>query len=204
MTNPVGAITAGGGPVAAVLHRVKSLVDVGFWTQTALPAAAGFFGSRAVGNLVMTGLDKVGLTGKLPDVAQPFVRITADAIGGAALSWAVGRFVGKKQGDMVWLGTIVNVAYSLLRQVLGGTDIGRAIGLSGMGDDLAERMKAAVAQRVAQDLQGLGHYMTADDIRRQMMGEYVTDRALRGNSEYSASPSADLRDYDVARTETSL
>lgn len=130
-------------------------------------------------------LDKTGLPAQIPAVAQPFIRMTADALGGAGLSWLVGRFVGKKQGDAVWLGTVVNVAYSALKQLLGGTDVAKMIGLDGLGDDLANRMKQEIANRVAGHLNGMGSYLRTTNTIPGGLNEYVTDRALRMNPAYS-------------------
>ena len=180
--NPNGLLT--GGPVGAVLGRVKSFIDVRFWTETGLPAATGFFGSKAAGGFVMGLIDKTGLSAQIPAVAQPFIRITADALGGAGLAYLVGRFLGKKQGDAVWLGTVVNVAYSALKQLLGGTDVARMIGLDGLGDDLANRMKQEIANRVAGHLNGMGSYLrTTNTVPR--LNEYVTDSALRMRAGYA-------------------
>lgn len=176
---------SGGGPVGAVLGRVKSFIDVRFWTETGLPAATGFFGSKAAGGFVMTMIDKTGLATSIPVVAQPFIRMTADALGGAGLSWLVGRFVGKKQGDAVWLGTVVNVAYSALKQLLGGTEIARTIGLDGLGDDLANRMKQEIADRVAGHLNGMGSYLRTTNTIPRGLNEYVTEGALRARPDYA-------------------
>jgi hypothetical protein len=53
---------------------------------------------------------------------------------------------------------------------------------------------------------GVGTYLSQPDLASQMngVGEYVNDVGLRATAGYSATPSGDLRDYDVARTDTSL
>jgi hypothetical protein len=162
---------------------VKTFVDVRFWTETGLPAASGFFGSKAAGGFIYNYLPNAMLTA-VPQ-AQPYIRMASDAIGGAGLAWLVGRFLGKKQGDAVWLGTVVNVAYSLLKNLLGGTDVARMIGLDGLGDDLADRMKSEIARRVQASisggrLNGMGSYL-----RKTNRSEYVTEPALRMNPAYS-------------------
>jgi hypothetical protein len=191
--NPGGILS--GGPVGEVLGRVKSFVDIRFWTETGLPAATGFFGSKAAGGFVMSLVDKTGLTAQIPAVAAPYVRMGADALGGAGLAYLVTRFVGKKQGDAVWLGTVVNVAYSALKALLGGTDIARTIGLDGLGDDLASRMKSEIANRVAGHLNGMGSYLRTTNIIPRGMGEYVTETALRGSASYA--PGDRLGDSDM-------
>lgn len=186
--NPGGMLS--GGPVGEVMGRMKSFIDVRFWTETGLPAASGFFGSKAVGGFIYNQLPNALLT-NVPSVAWPYVRMATDALGGAGLAWLTGRFVGKKQGDAVWLGTVVNVAYSLMRQLLGGTTIASYIGLSGTNDDLADRMKLEIARRVQSSirgggLNGVGSYLRTTNMRPgNGVGEYVTESALRANAAYS-------------------
>lgn len=183
-----------GGPVGAVMGNLGKFVDVKFWTETGLPAAVGYFGSKAAGGFVMS-LIPATLTAQIPSVAQPFVKMTIDAVGGSVLAWAVGRFYDKKAGDAVWLGTVVNVAHSLLKQLLGGTDIARTIGLDGLGDDLADRMRGEIARRVEASinggrLNGVGSYL-----RTTNLNEYVTEPALRMRAAYS--PGNALGDENV-------
>ncbi len=188
---------AGGAP-GQILGKLKSFVDVRFWTETGVPAAAGYFGSKLAGGFVMEGLNKVGIAAQVPAVAQPYLKIVADALGGAGLSYLVGRFVGKNAGDSVWLGTVVNVAHAVLKQLFGGTEIARKIGLDGLGDDLAQRMKEAIAARVQGNLNGMGSYLRTTNLlpSRVGVGEYVTEQALRMQPSYSPAPGG-LRDYDV-------
>ena len=191
--NPGGMLS--GGPIGEVIGRVKSFVDVRFWTETGLPAAGGFFGSKAAGGFIYNQLP-VSLLQNIPSTAFPYVRMATDAIGGAGLAWAVGRFVGKKQGDMVWLGTVVNVAYAALQALLGGTSIASAIGLSGLGDDLAARMKKEIAARVQNSLnggRGMGSYLRTTNLHG--VGEFVTERDLRTSPSYS--PGNRLGDNEI-------
>lgn len=190
--NPASALGVGG-PVGSVIGRVKSFIDVRFWTETGLPAASGFFGSKAVGGFIYNQIP-ASILSNVPAQAFPYVRMATDAVGGAGLAWLVGRFVGRKQGDMVWLGTVVNVAYSALKALLGGTDIARTIGLDGLGDDLASRMKQEIANRVQNSLNGMGSYLRTTNVRGAM-GEYVTEGAMRMNSAYA--PGDRLGDHDL-------
>lgn len=209
--NPGGLLSLrGSGPVGSVLGRVTKFVDVKFWTEDGIPAATGFFASKAGGALVMEGINKLASTVgfSIPSVAQPYAKMAADAVAGAGLAWLADRFVGKRQGDMVWMGTVVNVAYSMLKALLGDTEIGRKIGLSGLGDDLTARMKDAIAARVAANLRGLngmGAYLTQNDLRPQMgLNEYVTENALRMRATYAPTPGASLKDYDPTNQENSF
>jgi len=195
---------AGGNPLNEVMSRAKSLIDVRFWTETGIPAAAGFFGSKALGGLVHSQVVErfAGIGPTSP--YYPYTKAVADTVAGAALAWAAGRFYSKKAGDSIWLGTVVNVAYSVIRQVMNQFAPGLAaqIGLSGLGSDLSDRMKEAVASRVKASL---GSYLTVNANRNMVrpMGTYATVNNVRNDS-YDPSPRGDLRDYDVANDETSL
>lgn len=200
--NPARMLGLGGAP-GQIIGKLGSFVDVKFWTETGIPAASGFFGSKAVGGLILDTATRFGLP--IPAAAQPYAKMAADALGGATLAYLVSRFYSSKAGDSVWLGTIVNVAHALLKQVLGGTDIARKIGLDGLGDDLAQRMKDEIARRVQGNLQGMGSYLRTTNVpQRGPMGEYVTDRALRMRGGYAPSPAADLKDYDVTNQESAF
>ncbi len=190
--NPVRALGLGGAP-GEILGKLTSFMDVKFWTETGVPAAVGFFGSKAAGGFALDLLAKVWTP---PAAAQPYVKMGADALGGATLAYLVSRFYSKHAGDSIWLGTVVNVAHALLKQVLGGTDIARKIGLDGLGDDLADRMKQEIANRVSARLNGMGSYLRTTNIRGGGVGEYVTEGALRGRSSYSPGPGG-VADYDV-------
>ncbi len=191
--NPGGMLS--GGPIGDILGRAKAFIDVRFWTETGLPSAVGFFGSKAAGGFIYNQLP-VSLLQNIPAAAFPYVRMGADALGGSLLAYLVSRFIGKKQGDSVFVGTVVNVAYSALKALLGGTDIAKTIGLDGLGDDLASRMKQEIANRVAGHLNGMGSYLrTTNLVPRGSMGEYVTESALRSSSAYS--PGDRLGDSDM-------
>ncbi len=191
--NPGGMLS--GGPIGDILGRAKAFIDVRFWTETGLPSAVGFFGSKAAGGFIYNQLP-VSLLQNIPAAAFPYVRMGADALGGSLLAYLVSRFIGKKQGDSVFVGTVVNVAYSALKALLGGTSIAATIGLDGLGDDLASRMKQEIANRVAGHLNGMGSYLrTTNLVPRGSMGEYVTESALRSSSAYS--PGDRLGDSDM-------
>ena len=173
-----------GGPIGDVLNRAKAFIDVKFWTETGLPAAGGFFGSKALGGFIYNQLPNA-LLQNIPSAAFPYVRMGTDVIGGSVLAYLVSRFVGKKQGDSIFIGTVVNVGYSLLKALLGGTDFAKTIGLDGLGDDLADRMKAEIANRVQASinggrLNGMGSYL-----RTTNLNEYVTEGAMRLNNAFS-------------------
>jgi hypothetical protein len=177
------------GPIGAITGRMKSFIDVKFWTETGVPAAAGFFGSKAAGGALLSFVP-ASLTSQVPAVAQPYLKMAADGVAGAVLSWAIGRYYDKKAGDAFWLGTVVNISYSLLKQLLGGTDIAKTIGLDGLGDDLASRMRSEIARRVQAQisggrLNGMGSYLRTTNIPTHSMGEYVTETALRSRATYS-------------------
>jgi hypothetical protein len=199
--NPGGSASI----VNDVMNRAKSLIDIKFWTETGIPAAGGFFGSKALGGLLhqytLTQFAGIGPT----SAYYPYTKAVADTVAGAVMAWATSRFYSKKAGDAIWLGTVVNVAYSLIRQVMNqfAPGLAASIGLSGLGNDLSDRMKDAVTQRVRASLSG---YLTTGELRRNLvrpMGAYATEMNVRRDS-YDPSPRGDLRDYDVASTETAL
>lgn len=193
-----------GDPLGAVLGRAKSLIDVSFWTDTGIPAAVGFFGSKALGNQLYNLIPNVVLT-NIPSQAWPFVRAVTNTVAGAGMAWAAGRFYKKAAGDAIWLGTVVNVAYSLLQTLLGGTSFAAAIGLSGLGDGASDRLKEAVTRRVQSQLSG---YLTTGAMRRNtarpLSGSYMTVDSLKPSTSYDPSPRMNLRDYDVANDSTEL
>ena len=198
-----------GGILGGVINRAKSLVNVSFWTDTALPSVAGFLGAKVAGGFVHGLVEKTGLLAKLPapQYTVPVVRAINTAIGGALVAKAVGMVKGRNAEDKAWLGTVVAVAHDLLKAFLGGTQIGNAIGLSGFGNAMEDAVAARVKRELAMSgavLNGMGTYLDVTDLQRQSMGEYITDVQLRRQNGYSASPSGDLRDYDVARTETNF
>jgi hypothetical protein len=203
--NPVGGLSIGG-----VFGRAKSFIDVGFWTDTALPLAGGIVGTKLAGSFVAGFIEKATATMALPDIAKKVIRIAADVLGASVLSMLATNFLGKKRGDAVFMGGVASIAHTVLGQALGGTDIGRTLGLSGLGDDLTDKMKNAVAQRVEAELSGLngmGTFVTQNALRQQSMdgvGEFITDVELRRQNGYAPTPNGDLRDYDVNNTETNL
>ena len=198
--NPGSAVSAS--PIKGILDRVKKFVDVQFWTQTAAPGVVGFTSTKMVGGFVYSGI--VGFLPKLDPNVDKVVRIGTDVLAASGLGWAASRFLGKSIGDAVWIGGVLSIAHSVLKAVLGGTQIAKVIGLDGLGSDLEERMKAAVAQRVAQELNGLGTYMNTTDLQPSLngVGEFITDVGLRRQAGYAPSPNGDLRDYDPSNSET--
>jgi hypothetical protein len=182
------------GPLGAITGRMKDFIDVKFWTETGVPAAAGFFGSKALGGMLMSYVPPTVMA-QIPAAAQPYAKMAADSVAGALISWAISKYYDKKAGDAFWLGTVVNVSYSLLKQLLGGTAFAATIGLSGLGDDLADRMKAEIARRVQTSinggrlngtggrLNGMGSYLRTTNVRN--LNEYVTESALKASAAYS-------------------
>jgi hypothetical protein len=203
--NPGNGLSLGG-----VFRRAQSFIDVGFWTDTALPLAGGIVGTKMAGSFLAGFIEKATATMALPDIAKRVIRIAADVLGASMLSMLATNFLGKKRGDAVFMGGVASIAHTVLQQALGGTDIGKTLGLSGLGNDLTDKMRNAVAQRVEAELSGLngvGAYLTQNALQQQSMdgvGEFVTDVELRRQNSYGPTPSGSLRDYDVNNTETTL
>lgn len=193
-----------GGIVGDITGKVKSFIDVRFLTQTAVPATAGFLATKVVGNMVadqIAGFVKVAPT----DRSYPFVRIGSQALTAAGLSYAIGRFVGREQGKAAFLGGAIAVLHSILKEIVPVSDQSKYGLLDGLGSDLTARMRDAVQRRVEERLNGYGAYLNRTDLRPQPeMGAYVNLTDLRRQPAFAPSPSADLRDYDVTRTETAL
>jgi hypothetical protein len=204
-----------------VLGKAQSFIDVRFWTDVALPAVGGFIGTKTVGGMIYGA---VGKAITIPTgIVDTLAKIGADVLAASALSWGVGRFIGRSQGQNVFLGGVVAIGYDVLKALIGGTDIARTIGLEGLGDDAATaRLKEAVARRVEAEMHGLygyGSYLTREDMGMQGMGmqgmgAYLTrqdmvpqmmgDSLARRLPNYSALPTGSIADYDVARTELVL
>jgi hypothetical protein len=205
-------------PIGGIIGKVTDFTRVDFWTETALPAAAGFLGTKVVGKMIHSGIGSLvtlpaGGFGKV-------VRIGSDVLAASGLAWLAGRFIGRNMEDKVFLGGVVAITHSVLKELLGGTDIGRSIGLDGLGEDLSSQMKQAVASRLEAELSGgvgnTGSFLTERELIPQpsiagdagvngdMVGAFVTETALRMQPGYAPTPGGDLRDYDPTNTETSL
>ena len=201
--NPAGAL-AGVLGRSGPLSRVQGLVDIKFWTETGLPAVGGFLCSKVVGGMVFGLVGEKLLGVSATDKSAPYVRAGADAIAGGILSWAAESFMkNKKMADAIWLGTVISVGHTILKALIGDTDFGRSIGLSGLGDDVSSALRDRVKQRVERSLSNYGTYLTQEDTQPQL-NEFVTEDRMRLQSSYAPGPNGDLRDYDVARTETAL
>ncbi len=204
-------------PIAGIIGRVKDFTRVDFWMDVALPATAGFLGTKIAGKFIHTSISKLvtvpgGTLGKV-------VRIGSDVLGASALAWLAGQFVGRKYEDKIFLGGVVAITHTVLKELIGGTGFGRTIGLDGLGDDLSSQMKDAVAQRLEAELSGVGNtgaFLEERDMIPQpaingvgdhgvngsQIGAFVTETALRMQPGYA--PTSDLRDHDVTNTETAL
>lgn len=194
------------------MARMKSMIDVKFWTETALPVAGGFFGSKLIGSQVYSLVFSSGATplaSYLPLPVIPYVRLAINAVSGAGMAWAAEKFVSKKVGDGIWIGTIVGVASTLLKNLLDAfaPGVSSSLGLSGLAGldgDISSQMKDAVVRRVQQNL---GVYMTQKSLNRGIvrpsLSAYQT-RAALVNATYDPSPRGNMSDYDVANTDTTL
>lgn len=195
-----------GNAVSEVLGKLKSMVDVSFWTETGLPVTVGFFGAKIVGGQIMNYIP-ASILSYVPAQATPFVKATVNTLAGAALSWGASKFVSKKAGDNVWLGTIVGVSADLIKTLLDtfAPGFSSSIGLSGLGSSLDDRMKDAITQRVRNNLNG---YLTVrnvrDNVARPVNGlgaTYVTVK--RGGNTYDPSPRLAMAG-DIADDSTQL
>jgi hypothetical protein len=190
-----------------VLSRAQSFLDPAFWMQTAVPAAGGFIGTKMVGGIIHGVVSK--FAGSPMGIAGTVLRLGSDVLAASGLSYLAGRFLGRKYGEAIFVGGVVGITHSVLRELLGGTAIGSAIGLSGLGADVEDRMREQVARRVEAELSGMGAYLTQDALTPQAlhggMGAYLTERdmvpqvpdtLLRSSAAFAPSPSAGVADYD--------
>jgi len=194
------------GAVGDVLGKLKSMVDVSFWTETGIPVAAGFFGSKVLGNQIYNYLPNV-LLSNVPSAAWPFIRATVNTLAGAGLSWGASKVLSKKAADNIWLGTVVGVAADLIKQLLESfaPGVASSLGLSGLGQSVDDRMKDAIAARVRGNLNG---YLTVRNVRENVArpvnglgSTYVTTRFGRGS--YDPSPRLAMAG-DIADDSTQL
>lgn len=202
---PFFAMNPGGGnPVTAILGRVKTMVDVSFWTQTALPVATGFFGSKVVGGFLYNQIP-VAILQNVPSVAFPFLRSAINAVAGAGMSWGAEKVLSKKVADGIWSGTVVGVAADMIKQLLDSflPGVSAKLGLSGLGSSLDDRMRDAIVDRVRGRLNGMGAtYMTVNAGRNTarpvngMGATYATTRLARAT--YDPAPRLEMGADDVA------
>lgn len=199
--NPVAAI---GSAPAAILGQLKEFINPTFWIETGIPTVAGFGLSKSLGNKLYDFA-----SGYIPVPAQvaPYARIASQALAGSALAYGVKRFGGAvtpraaKIAQGIWLGTVVNVAFSFLQLVL-PTQVKDFVGLSGVGDSLNSRMRDAIRAKVNGNMNGMGRfgtYLKASNMipQRGNVGEYVTENALRAQGGYAPGPTASIADLDV-------
>jgi hypothetical protein len=184
---------------------VTKFIDPAFLMNTALPAAGGFIGTRALSGMAynamlpyLPAMAKEGIPGTI-------VKIANEALVASLLGWGVGKFLSKQAGQYVFLGGVVAVTYTAIQQILPALGVVNFPGMAGLGEDaLTARMRQAVAAQVQARLAGLGHYQTVTDLDPQRMaringglGAHLTREDLGAQSGYSASPAAPtIADYD--------
>jgi hypothetical protein len=146
-----------------ILGRVKKMVDVQFWTETALPVAVGFFGSKIIGAKVYSFIP-LQVTGYIPSAAVPFVRTAVNALAGGAMAWGAEKLGQKKAADGIWTGTVVGVAADMVKLLLDSfaPGVSASLGLSGMGS-MSDRMKDVITDRVRGNL---GSYLNLKSVNQ--------------------------------------
>ena len=58
-------------------------------TAVGVPAAAGFFGSKALGGMLMSYVPPTVMA-QIPAAAQPYAKMAADSVAGEPLGWRLG------------------------------------------------------------------------------------------------------------------
>lgn len=204
--NPASAIEG-------VLGGTRKFINVDFWTNTALPLAAGYLGTRALGGIIYTTVGEKLLKIDPASSMAPWAKVGADILSVGALSYLVGRFGQSRWKEPVFLGGVLSIAISVLKLLIGGTDMAKAIGLEGLGDDGRAALRADVAQRVAQafGVNGLNEYLTDRALQPQRLagvgvGEFLTDRALTMQPSFAPLPGGShaVADYDPTSSDTVL
>lgn len=162
--------------VADVLDTVKSVFDVSFLKDTALPVVGGFFAARAISGFAGAGLLGANYTGWTAHLGN---------LVAAGLAGAVAGLVTKNpqlSGNVV-LGGVVNAVTNIIRDLAaqyGGSIVGSspvlktALGLSGMGDNLRSQVEAEVMREL-----GVGDFLTAQQLSRsERVGDFLTSQQL--------------------------
>lgn len=162
--------------VGDALDTVKSVFDVEFITGTALPAVAGFFGSRLVSGFVGGAVLGANYTG------------IARAIGNFVASGLTGAIVGivtknPQMAGNVLLGGVINALAGVVRDLAGGLDVVKttpalssAFGLSGLG--VHDDVRSAVEREVMREL-GVSDFLTAEQLSRsERIGDFLTSEQL--------------------------
>ena len=160
--------------VADVMDTVKSVFDVEFLTDTALPVVGGFFGSRALSGIVggaVMGDNYVGIVRHIGNLVS------------SGLAGAIAGFLTKnpKLAGNVLLGGVVNAVAGILRDLVKGVGfvsespvLREAFGLSGldgMGDDIKEAVEAEVMKEL-----GVSDYLSAEQLARsERIGQYPAE-----------------------------
>ncbi len=162
--------------VADVLDTVKSVFDVKFLKDTALPVVGGFFASRAISGFAGAGLLGASYTGWVAHLGN----LVSAGLAGAA----VGMVLKNPQlaGNVV-LGGVVNAVTNIVRDLAGtyggslvaaSPVLKTALGLSGLGDNLRSQVEAEVMREL-----GVGDFLTAQQLSRsERVGDFLTSQQL--------------------------
>lgn len=183
--------------VADVMDTVKSVFDVEFLTDTALPVVGGFFGSRALSGIVggaVMGDNYVGIVRHIGNLVS------------SGLAGAIAGFLTKnpKLAGNVLLGGVVNAVAGILRDLVKGVGfvsespvLREAFGLSGldgMGDDIKEAVEAEVMKEL-----GVSDYLSAEQLARsERIGDFLSAEQLARSErigQYPAETSGALAQY---------
>jgi hypothetical protein len=162
--------------IGDAMETVQSVFDVDFITGTALPAVAGFFGSRLVSGFVGGAVLGANYTG------------IARAIGNFVASGLTGAIVGivtknPQMAGNVLLGGVINALAGVVRDLAGGLDVVKttpalssAFGLSGLG--VHDDVRSAVEREVMREL-GVSDFLTAEQLSRsERVGDFLTSEQL--------------------------
>jgi hypothetical protein len=158
-------------PMATLQHHARELTNVNFWTREILPLAGGFLGTGFVAaqarNLI--GLSDTGIVKHLTNIGGALVLSSATAL------------ISKDRAltSRVFAGGLVYAVYGILHDLIGGTEVGKALGLSGLGHGLSNDLKRRISRSVAHDVNaysgGVSDFLTSQDLRSGT--DYLSDFA---------------------------
>lgn len=162
--------------VADVMDTVKSVFDVSFLQNTALPVVGGFFASRAISGFAGAGLLGASYTGWVAHLGN----LVSAGLAGAAVGMI---FKNPQLAGNVVLGGVVNAVTNIVRDLAGtyggslvsaSPVLKTALGLSGMGDNLRQQVEAEVMREL-----GVSDFLTSQQLSRsERVGDYLTSQQL--------------------------
>ena len=184
-------------PVATLQHHVKELTNVNFWTREILPLAGGFLGTGFVAAQArsLIGLSDTGIVKHLTNIGGALVLSSATAL------------ISKDRAltSRVFAGGLVYAVYGILHDLIGKTEVGKALGLSGLGHGhgLSSDLRSRIANSVASDVDayegGVSDFLTSQSLRSDTdyLGDYATAQGIDSGVHEGGMPAPVMELEDV-------